>query len=102
MTEPLETPTDTILADAIEGAYERGERAAILRVLRTCLQELGYGSAESGQARWVLEREATIAALRSVCDEHGDNDWDDQLHLADVVDKHLARHLEESDVKRTR
>lgn len=35
------------------------------------------------------------AALRDVCDEHGDNDWEDNLHLSDVVEKHLGRHLNE-------
>lgn len=27
--------------------------------------------------------------LRQVCDEFGDNDWPDNLHLADVIEKHL-------------
>jgi hypothetical protein len=37
----------------------------------------------------VLEREATIAALRDLCAEHGDNDWEPTAHLADVVSKHV-------------
>jgi len=32
--------------------------------------------------------------LRMVCDDHGDNDWSNELHLADVVEKHLANHLD--------
>jgi hypothetical protein len=43
---------------------------------------------------WVeREREMTIVALRSLCAEFGDNDWPDDLHLADVVEKHLGKHL---------
>lgn len=47
-----------------------------------------------GQARWVSEREQAVAILRQVCEKHGDNEWDETLHLADVVEKHLWRHLE--------
>ena len=31
--------------------------------------------------------------LRSECADLGDNDWSDNLHLADVVEKHLVRHV---------
>lgn len=40
------------------------------------------------------ERDETIAMLRHVCEEHGDNDWPDNLHLADVIEKHLWRNLD--------
>lgn len=33
--------------------------------------------------------------LRDICKEYGDNDWDDDLHIVDIVDKHLHRHLPE-------
>jgi hypothetical protein len=39
------------------------------------------------------ERAGTIAALRELCGHFGDNDWTDDLHLADVVEKHLGKHL---------
>ena len=76
-----------------ERDYMRGQRAAWLSMLRKCLQELGADDPIAGQARWVLEREETVAMLRIVCEKHGDNEWDNELHLADVVDKHLDRHL---------
>jgi hypothetical protein len=34
--------------------------------------------------------------LRRVCAKFGDNDWSDDLRLADVLEKHLLRHLENS------
>jgi hypothetical protein len=40
------------------------------------------------------EREQAVASLRDICRQFGDNDWPDDLHLADVLDKHLGRHLE--------
>lgn len=77
-----------------EQVYIRGSRAAWLSMLQTCLRELGIDDPEAGKVRWVLEREATVAALRGVCENHGNNDWSDNLHLADVIEKHLERHLE--------
>lgn len=72
--------------------YLRGNRAAWTRMLQTCLRELGYESAKKDA--WILEREEAVAALREICGLHGDNEWPDSLNLADVIDKHLARHLD--------
>lgn len=43
-----------------------------------------------------IERKDLVAALREVCKAFGDNDWPDDLHLADVIEKHLAKHLHEA------
>lgn len=72
--------------------WRRGNRAAWRRVLGQALAELGYDD-PSVSAGWVCEREDVIAMLRVVCDNHGDNDWQNDLHLGDVIDKHLACHL---------
>lgn len=76
-----------------EDDYMRGSHAAWASMLGTCLMHLGYKSAETKAVAWVTEREAAIAALREVCELHGDNDWPEELHLADIIDKHLHRHL---------
>lgn len=73
--------------------YERGSRAAWLSMLGECLRQLGYEDIEAQKAAWVKEREATIAALRYACGKHGDNDWPNDMHLADVIGKHLVRHI---------
>lgn len=73
--------------------YERGNRASWLSMLGECCRQLGYDDAEVQKVAWIKEREATVAALRSACEDHGDNEWPDNLHLADVVEKHLVRHL---------
>lgn len=74
-----------------EQDYDRGHRAAWSGILQQAMAALGM----SGRTleSLVLEREWTVAALRSVCAEHGDNEWEPTLSLADVVEKHLARHL---------
>lgn len=55
-------------------------------------------AAESAVLRWGkhsdlfglrVERAETVAALRRLCDYLGDNDWPDDLHLADVIEKHI-------------
>lgn len=74
-----------------EQIYGRGSRAAWLQMLQLCLQNLDM---EDRSAHlWVSEREQVIAALRPLCDEFGDNEWDEHLHLADVINKHLGDHL---------
>lgn len=77
-----------------EKSYIQGSRAAWSSVLRECLRNLGYENPEAQKANWITEREAAIAQLRAVCKSFGDNDWDESLHLADIIEKHLARHLE--------
>ena len=71
--------------------YERGSRSAWLTMIVMCLQQLGYSDPVCQGAAWIKEREETIAALRSACEQYGDNEWPDGLNLADVVNKHLVR-----------
>ena len=39
------------------------------------------------------ERAAVVALLRWECGKDGDNDWPDELHLADVIERHLLNYL---------
>lgn len=78
-----------------EKAYSQGSRMDWGARLRECLRHLGYDDPEARRAGWIIEREAAILALRDVCSTFGDNEWDEDLSLADVVEKHLARHLHE-------
>lgn len=82
-------------ADDTEAAWTRGHRAAWLSLLRTALSELGYEGTEAEAAKLAAEREATVATLREVCGRFGDNDWPDRLRLSDVIEKHLARRIED-------
>ena len=86
------------MTDGEELAYGRGQRSAWSSLLSLALGRLEYGDCqESKFAEMVAEREEAVEQLRQVCGEYGDNDWPDNLHLADVIDKHLACHLEKRD-----
>lgn len=77
-----------------EKIWECGNRAAWLSMLQQCFIHLGYDQPETKSSKWVIEREMAISTLRRVCDEHGDNDWDENLNLSDIIEKHLWRNLE--------
>lgn len=78
------------MTDPEEKAFEAGERAANLRILQIICGNLGHESTEASHARWILERAAAIQALRDFCEAGGgDNDWPDELHLGDIINKHL-------------
>ena len=87
----MSEPDDDL--DESEQHYERGYRAAWVEMLQECLRRLGYDDPETAHVRWVREREEAVGKLREVCEEYGDNDWPDNLHLRDVIEKHLWRHL---------
>lgn len=42
---------------------------------------------------FLIERVAVVRVLRKVCERFGDNDWEDELHLGDVIEKHLEPYL---------
>jgi hypothetical protein len=95
MKRPTTPPLDD--ADAGDFHYIAGMRSALTHQLAHILGELGYSGDEGQRLAWILERERAVAKLREVCAEYGDNDWEDNLHLADVIDKHLHRYLEDDD-----
>ncbi|HTG95725.1 MAG TPA: hypothetical protein VL866_24195 [Pyrinomonadaceae bacterium] len=75
-----------------EAAYALGQKSIYREMLGTALRHLD--SDEYSREELIKERVDTIAVLRGLCEEHGDNDWDDDLYLADVVSKHLGDHLD--------
>ncbi len=77
-----------------EKSYIEGQRAMARRMLLECCKVLGMNDPLVKAAHLADELAAARAQLREVCAAHGDNDWDDDLHLADVIEKHLARHLD--------
>lgn len=83
------------MSELNETDYTEGSRRAWLTMLSECLRQLGYDSPEFSATHWVKEREATVLKLRDVCRDFGDNDWPEDLHLEDVIEKHLLKHLHE-------
>lgn len=83
------------MTESEERAYIQGQRAVWLSVMRVAIRELCDDGIDLDPVTMLAEREAAIAALRDVCEDHGDNDWDEDLHLADIIRNHLQKHLEE-------
>jgi hypothetical protein len=79
--------------DERERAYLDGSRQAWLLMLGECIRHLRDSTEPLEAAQLLSERTEAVAVLRRGCEEFGDNDWDDNLHLADVIDKHLLRYL---------
>jgi hypothetical protein len=78
-----------------EQAFEMGCKAFARRILGECVREIGQTDVTA--EAWRLERADAVAALRSLCEDFGDNEWPDDLHLADVINKHLLPYLDEYD-----
>ena len=74
-----------------DAVWSEGYQAAMRSIMRDTIKNLPFGDKEA--AVLVVERGECVAALRKVCELHGDNDWSPDLHLADVIEKHLGNHL---------
>jgi len=66
-----------------------GRKSAYRDIYRQCLREISCKDLDS----MVLERGEVIGMLRTWCAEYGDNDWDDDLCLVDIIEKHLLNYL---------
>jgi len=75
-----------------EAAYMRGRKAVLGEMLGTALR--GLGGQNLSREDLLKERADAIAALRNICDDHGDNDWSDGLYLSDIISKHLGDYLD--------
>ena len=76
-----------------EAAWVNGRKSAYRALLGDIARELGADTNEGRIASLLAERMDAVRALREVCGTHGDNDWPDNLHLGDIIEKHLGRHL---------
>jgi hypothetical protein len=70
-----------------ERVYLDGQNSSYRDIMALCVRALGYENATKESL--MLEREEAIVALRSACEDAGDNDWDNNLYLADIINKHL-------------
>lgn len=80
--------------DAKEQGFIAGQQSVYESLLSQCISHLPASTAELSS--WRAERVAAIRLLREICAEYGDNDWPDDLHLEDILEKHLLRHLKVS------
>lgn len=82
------------MTEAEESSWMEGRRAAWLNMLQLCLNHLGVDDPVVGQHAWILEHAATLVKLREICGDYGDTDWEDDLFIPDILDKHLYNHLQ--------
>lgn len=75
-----------------EVAYDVGRRQAGMEILSAVLNCVGRP--ERTKDDWRLERARIVNRLRDICHDHGDNDWDEEDSLEDVLERHLWDHLE--------
>jgi len=70
--------------------YAMGERLALVSMMREIIRRLGYEHTKLDVM--IIEREEAITSLRSLCNERdgADNEWPNDLHLADIITKHLG------------
>ncbi len=94
MSDDRMAPLNSETVTSFEAGYETGQKVLLVRQLASIVKELGYDDPEAAKARWIVERGEVVAMLRCECERHGDNDWPDTLHLSDVIEKHLFRHLD--------
>lgn len=76
-----------------EVGYTDGVRSAgivqLHQALKTVLGVSAGVDAAVMFAKLALERQETIATLRRLLHDLGDDDWPDELHLSDIIEKHL-------------
>lgn len=80
-------------ADRDERKWSEGYRAAWKGMLAESIRHLRGEGVDLNAAAMLLEREEALVTLRDVCGQFGDNDWPNNLHLSDIIEKHLARNL---------
>ena len=76
-----------------EKAYLEGRKSVLRALLGQALREL---DGDLTRERMFAERADAIATLRRLCRYHGDNEWADNLHLSDIIEKHLDFDLPET------
>ena len=78
------------MTESEEKFYINGETEALKKMILYCQQKLkGFGVELASDEKFSSERIEIIAILRMLCDDHGDNDWPENLHIADIIQKHL-------------
>lgn len=74
--------------------YLAGRRAAYRSLLGECARALGFkaqaNDPEAMVARLLAERLDLVTKLRRLCEAHGDNEWESNAYLPDVMERHLG------------
>jgi hypothetical protein len=82
--------------DDQEGWERNEEREKVIKLLWSLIQDTQFAERDKILEKIKIDRNEIIQVLRNVCKDFGDNDWSDELHPADVIEKHLARYWYEN------
>lgn len=77
-----------------EQHWTAGNRAAYASLLQVCVRHLGCDDPAAEHASWLIERQELSVIIRRLCEEYGNADYPDNLHLGDVLTKYLEPYLE--------
>jgi hypothetical protein len=81
-----------------EKQWLSGNRAAYRDILLKCAGQLGDDDPLRSAAAMIAERHDAIRALRGLCERcEIPNDWPDDLHLADIIEKYIERYWPEEE-----
>lgn len=75
-----------------EKAYLAGRESAAREMMRAVLGLMPRGLDRTAAAI-AVELSETRASLRALCADLGDTDWPEDLHLVDVIEKHVRPHI---------
>jgi hypothetical protein len=93
--EELEGDSDGVDVDErIDRAYVRGMEGVWRSLVQQGIANIGPSPVRDLGALHA-ERHDAVRALREVCALLGDNDWEDDLHLGDIIEKHVLPHIED-------
>lgn len=70
---------------------------AWIEILQISVSKLHLYGVKVDSFNFFIERREMIKTLRELCEEYGDNDWPDNLHLSDIIEKHLINPLLEEE-----
>lgn len=80
------------LAEVKEAAYLEGQKAVWLSLVQQGLSQLAGN--EKTRTELLAERAEAITALKTLCEQFDlPVTWEDGLHLADIIEKHVYRSL---------
>lgn len=91
---------DNVRVEMETAAFMAGRKAEARRILQMLLPEIENDAVREALA-YRDERERAIVALRDLCKYVGDNDWPDELDLADIIEKHIVNRLADWQCKDT-
>jgi hypothetical protein len=81
------------MTDGEEKAFVRGMAAAAASMIQHAARDLGPGP-ERDAATALVELHATRVALRGLFERLAIPEWNDELRLADIIEKRLERYID--------